>query len=222
MQAGSVNSPDEVSASLAGVDHLLYASANLQRGMDEIEALLGVRPAQGGRHPQYGTHNALLSLGPGMYLEVIARDPDLECPERGAFVDIPAGGNSHLITWVFRTAGIQEAAAAAHSAGIGLGPVESGMRTRPDGSELSWQLTDPYAMPMGGAVPFLIDWGNAVHPSAVAPSGGRLVELVIEHPEAEKVRRAMSVIGAEIQIIDCDKFRLFANIESKNGLVTLL
>ena len=30
----------------------------------------------GGRHPHMGTHNRLLSLGPDLYLEVIAVDPD--------------------------------------------------------------------------------------------------------------------------------------------------
>ena len=216
-----VRHSDEGSGSLADVDHLLYATTDLQRGMDEIEALLGVRPVQGGRHPQYGTHNALLSIGPGMYLEVIARDPELASPERGPFVDIPAKGASRLLTWVLRTTDIQESSAAARDAGIGLGAVVSGSRTNPDGSELRWQVTDPYATPMGGAVPFLISWGNTPHPSAVAPSGGRLVELLIEHPDADRVRDAFSVLGANIPVINHDEFRICANIESKNGLVTL-
>jgi len=204
-----------------GIDHLVYASTDLQRGMDEIEALLGVRPVRGGHHPQYGTHNAQLSLGPGIYLEIIARDPGLPAPERGALIDIPAQGRSSLITWVFRTEDIHNTAAAARAAAIGLGPVQSGSRIKPDGGEIRWQLTDPYAMPMEGAVPFLIDWGNTVHPSAVVPSGGQLVELVIEHPEADRLRRALSVLGAEVQVIDSDEFRIAAAIEGKNGLITL-
>ena len=84
-----------------GIDHLLYASASLEQGMDEIESLLGVRPVRGGRHPQYGTHNALLSLGTGTYLEVIARDPDLATPRRGFWVDVVPGAKSRLMTWVF-------------------------------------------------------------------------------------------------------------------------
>jgi hypothetical protein len=212
---------DKASMLSTGIDHLLYASANLQRGIDEIESLLGVRPVRGGHHPQYGTHNALLSLGPGIYLEIIARDPDLPAPERGAFVNIPAEAHSHLITWVFRTKDIQQALAAAHNAAIGLGPVESGSRRNPDGSEICWQLTDPYAMPMNGAVPFLIDWGETVHPSAVVPPGGQLAELVIEHPEADSVRRALSVLGAAVEVTYGDNFRISAKIEAKYGSITL-
>jgi len=204
-----------------GIDHLIYASTDLERGMDEIEALLGVRPVRGGRHPQYGTHNAQLSLGPGTYLEIIARDPDLPAPQRGVFVDMPAQADSYLITWVFRTDNIQETAAAAHDAAIGIGPVESGSRIKPDGSEIRWQLTDPYAMPMGGAVPFLIDWGRTIHPSGVVPSGGRLLEFVIEHPEADRVRRALSVLGAQIDVISSNELRMSAKIEAKNGPITL-
>ncbi len=204
-----------------GIDHLLYASADLERGMDEIEALFGVRPVRGGHHPQYGTHNALLSLGPGMYLEVIARDPDLPEPEGGALVDIPATENSRLITWVFRSEDIEHAAARGAEAGIGLGPVTSGSRTKPDGSEITWQLTDPYAMPLDGAVPFLINWGSTAHPSTVVPEAGRLVKLVIEHPESDRVRNAISALGADVKIVQAERFAVVATIETRDGLVTL-
>lgn len=212
---------EETSMPSSGIDHLVYASANLERGMDEIEALLGVRPVRGGRHPKYGTHNALLSLGPGIYLEIIARDLDLTVPKRGALVDIPATSRSRLITWVFRTDEIQQVATDAVNAAIGLGSVESGSRTKPDGSEISWQLTDPYAMPLDGAVPFLINWGSTKHPSSVVPAGGQLVRLVIAHPEAARVKRAMSTLGADVEVVDSERFGIYATIETKDGLVTI-
>lgn len=212
---------DETSILPNGIDHLLYASADLQRGINEIESLLGVRPVRGGHHPQYGTHNALLSLGPGIYLEIIARDPQLPPPRRGALIDVPSNAESHLVTWVYRTSDIQDSAAAAAEAAVKLGSVESGSRTKPDGSEIRWRLTDPYARPLDGAVPFLINWGNTVHPSLVVPSGGQLLELVIEHPEAERVRSALTVLGADITVIAGDEYRLYAKVATKDGLVVL-
>ena len=212
---------EETSIIPNGIDHLLYASTNLEQGMDEIESLLGVRPVLGGHHPQYGTHNALLSLGPGIYLEIIARDPQLPAPKRGALIDVRSDSESRLVTWVYRTANIRDSAEAAAKAGIGLGSVESGSRTKPDGSEISWQLTDPYAMPMGGAVPFLINWEKTVHPSIVVPSGGRLVKFVIEHPEPNRVREALSALEADIKVTEGDEFRLSALIATKDGMATL-
>jgi len=205
----------------SGIDHLVYATASLERGMDEIEQLLGARPVEGGQHPRYGTHNALMSLGSNTYLEIIARDPDLPVPERGSLVYLTDKEDSRLITWVFRPESIQDASETANKAGIGLGPIETGSREAPDGRLISWQLTDPYAMPMNGAIPFLIHWGTTAHPSAVAPGGGEFAELMIEHPQAERVGSAMNTLGAEVTVVSGDRYRLSATIDTKNGLVAL-
>ena len=106
-----------------GIDHLVYACANLERGMDEIEQLLGVRPVPGGRHPGFGTHNALLSLGPETYLEVIARDPDSKALVSSALAELPDDQASRLKTWVLRTEEIDQLADIAKTAGIDIGVV---------------------------------------------------------------------------------------------------
>lgn len=205
----------------AGIDHLIYASSSLERGMDELEELIGIKPIRGGRHPHYGTHNAQLSLGTGTYLEIIARDPGLPRPKKGTFIDVPAGCNSHLVTWVYRVPDIYQSSEAVRSSGINLGPIESGMRQKPDGSVISWELTDPYAMPLDGAIPFLINWGKTVHPSEVAPLAGRLAELIIEHPDAGRVRQVLSALEAEVKVKVGEQFHISAKVETKSGTITI-
>ena len=61
---------------LERVDHLVYVTPDLDRGITEIELLLGMSPTRGGRHPTWGTHNALAALGPTSYLETLAPNPE--------------------------------------------------------------------------------------------------------------------------------------------------
>lgn len=166
----------------------------------------------------WGTHNALVSLGPAIYLEVIAPDPEASVPERGVHFGMERRGESALATWALRCDSLEEAAARAHAAGVDLGPVESGGRVRGDGTALSWRLTDPYAPRLGGAVPFLIAWGDAPHPAGAAPRAGELVGLRAVHPEPARVLAAFGALGVEMDVGAGPQFRLIAKIRTADGL----
>jgi len=173
----------------------------------------------GGRHPQYGTCNALLAIGPATYLEVIAPDPGLPPPPRGVLFAGACSGESRLATWVLKAEPIEEAASGAW--GIGLGEISTGSREQADGTVLVWRLTDPYAMPYDGAVPFLISWGRTPHPATVAPVGGTLAGLRVEHPEPAGVCRALEALGIAMAVSRADEFRLIATIETSHGVIEL-
>lgn len=201
------------------IDHLLYGAPDLETGMDEIERRLGVRPVPGGRHTSYGTHNALLSLGSICYLEVIAPNPELPTPERGVGFGVGGLTEPRLVRWALRHSAIEAAAERAD-----LGAVEPGRRERADGTVLSWKLTDPYAERMEGVIPFLIDWGDTLHPASSVPAGGRLVSLRLQHPLPARVLERLDLLGVDltdVDIVRADEPGIAAWIETAGGVEEL-
>lgn len=203
------------------IDHLVYTAPSLEQGMEEIENLLGVKPVIGGRHPNYGTHNALLSLGKSTYLEIIAPDPELPAPENGRWLAKQYQQKPKLTTWVLRQEQIESIREKAVQNGLPLGEVESGKREKPDGTVLAWKLTDPYAFPLDGTIPFLISWGETPHPAKAVPRAGELIAFEIEHPTPQKVMESLKVLGVDVKVTQSNNPKITAVIKTEKGIVTL-
>lgn len=180
------------------IDHLAIGAATLEDGAAWVAQRLGVAPQGGGRHPRMGTHNRLLRLGKGQYLEVIAVDPDAPPPDRPRWfgLDDPAvqarlAERPRLLGWIARTDTLAEARAAADDPDL-FGPAEEMSR-----GSLSWRITirPDGASPAGGALPSLIQWPEGAHPCDALPEVGcRLESLTLHHPRPEMVRETLSRI----------------------------
>ena len=182
----------------APLDHLVYATPDLEATCRDLETRLGVRASAGGQHPGRGTHNALISIGPKAYLEIIGPDP-LQPEIRPVWFDIDQLTAPKLITWAVRVDQL-EAFVKEIPPDANVGAVRSGSRKTPDGRTLSWQLTEPRLVQGVGLVPFLIEWSSHQHPADSAITGPRLVQLRIEHPEPEFIRKQLNSLRLEVVI----------------------
>jgi hypothetical protein len=203
------------------LDHLVYAVRDLDEGVNSIERLIGVRAAAGGKHTGRGTHNALLSLGTGAYLEIIAPDPDQPQPEQPRPFGIDTLREPRLVTWAVRVPDIEARVDEARLAGYDPGSVVSMSRVLPDGGELRWRLTLPRGRTGDGLVPFLIEWGPGTHPAQTSPAGALLDDLQGEHPHPDAVLPLLNALGVDLPVTESARPGLIAAIEGPNGTVLL-
>lgn len=203
------------------IDHLVYAAPDLDEAVGRLEELLGVRPAPGGSHPGEGTRNAILGLGDGAYLEVLAPDPGQPPRDRPLWLGLEGLTRPRLTAWAVRASDLEGSRADATQAGVRLGAVLEGSRRRPDGSLLAWRLTDPRQRAAEGLVPFLIDWGASAHPSGSAPRGALLSALRAEHPNPAGVSALVKALGLDLPVTKGPRAALIAVLETARGLVEL-
>jgi len=203
------------------VDHLVYLTTDLDAAVDEMEKVLGVRPSAGGRHPRWGTRNALISLGAVTYLEILAPDPDRPNPDMPTIFGLDRLEGPRLVTWAAKAGDLDTRVEAAARGGVELGEIFPGSRERPDGTVLSWRLTDPEVVLGGGLVPFLIDWGVSRHPVIGAPRGCTLLGLRAEHPDPARIREMLEALGLDLEVKHGSESGLIATIRTPIGEVEL-
>ena len=213
--------PRDNTALLRTIDHLVYATPDLNAGVKQIEALLGVKATAGGQHPGEGTRNALVALGPTSYLEIIGPDPEQPRPPRPRKFRIDDLHEPRLVTWAAKGTNLTELVADARVRGVPVGDVIPGSRRTPGGALLSWHISNQRAMVADGLVPFFIDWGDTPHPARSAAAGATLIALRAEHPAPEKVQRMLDDLGLELPVVKAATPSLVATIAGTRGRVDL-
>ncbi len=207
------------------LDHIVLATPDVQASVEEIAAATGIRAELGGHFQGRGVYNHLIALQDDAYLEIIGPDPnqaDHEGPLPFGMHEFPQRG-AYVPHWCCKAGDrIEERTAAAHAAGFDIGEVRPLGRVLADGTRLDWHLTIGDWPPLlGGLVPFLIDWGDARHPSTTAVKGARLVSWHGEHPDPDRVRQAHTAMGVELELREAAEPALVAVIEGPAGQITL-
>ncbi|MEJ2539065.1 MAG: VOC family protein [Gemmatimonadota bacterium] len=201
------------------LDHLLYATPDVDATVADLEARFGVSFGAGGRHPGWGTRNRILSLGDRRYLEVIGPDDEQTEVEGGPILEVDRLEEPRMAWWAVRPFLMPLTCGEFQTVGFLPGSVVTGRRTREDGSELSWQITDPRVRLLGGVLPLVIDWEGAEHPGARS-SGVTLQRLRLEHPDHESLTPLFHEVGLP-GIEPGEAPAIIATLATPNGEVTL-
>ena len=195
--AAALQGPPERTA--MDLDHLMWGVPDLDAGIAFLEAKTGVRAVVGGVHPKTGTRNALLSLGTGQYLEILATDPAQRDVREARVVQLERLTAPRMFTWAAATRDIEGLERKVRAAGIETSGVVAGARSKPDGNVLRWK-TFSVGGHDGNVVPFVIEWDRASrHPSLDSPGGCAVRELRLEHPDPATVNRLLEALGLHVR-----------------------
>lgn len=220
------------------IDHIVIAAADLASGTEYVAGILGIAPQGGGAHPRMGTHNRVLGMAHGVYLEVIAIDPDAPPPTRPRWFGLDQGATRarlaqgpFLAHWAARVEAPLNLTHMQEEHPDRIAPVVSMTR-----GDLRWRLTvpDDGSLPAwreagheagDGLLPTLIQWDVDDYPGVSLPRQPlTLKRLAGSHPRASLLRQGLAWMGTDT-LIDIEQAdgppRLRAQIETPQGVKTL-
>ena len=193
------------------LDHIVVAAERLDDAVAHVEDALGVPMQAGGHHVRYGTHNALMGLADGIYLEAIAIDLDAtpqSLPRWFGLDDF--NGAPRLISWAARVpdlpAAIGHYAVAGDSIDMQRGDLRWRMAVRPDGQ-----------LPLAGAFPSLLEWQVSPIPPETLPASGCSLRRLIVHTPVELASIPDVSAKASIDVLSAPALKLEAVFDTPHG-----
>ena len=177
-------------------DHIAVAAETLEDATAHVEITLGVPLQQGGAHAVFHTHNTLLGLADGLYLEAISIDPEAPTPARPRWFDLDQfSGPPRLTNWICRCDDL-DATLARLPGGFGA-PVAL------QRGDLRWRMAVPRSgvLPYDNCAPALIEWLGDAHPAQrLTQQGCKLTSLQVQHPDAEALATLLTPLLADARI----------------------
>lgn len=199
-------------------DHIAVAGETLAAATAHVETALGVPLQSGGAHDVFHTHNTLLGLEDGLYLEAIAINPDAPEPNRPRWFDLDHfRGAPRLSNWICRCDDL-DATLAKLPEGFGA-PVDL------QRGDLRWRMAVPQdgVLPFDNMAPALIEWVGDAHPAPrLIQQGAKLTALDVRHPRAPELATLLAPLLADGRIIfTAGDPRLTARLSTPEGAKTL-
>ena len=178
------------------LDHIAVAANTLDEGRAFVARRLGIEMGPGGQHARFGTHNLLIGLEDGLYMEVIAIDPQAPPPPDARWFDLDGfAGAPCLHNWICRSEDIEAALAQMPD---GAGRVVDLAR-----GDLRWKMAVPQEgkLPYDEICPALMQW-QGDHPAAKLPqSGARLKQLELTHPDADALAATLAPLLQDPRVV---------------------
>lgn len=197
------------------IDHVIVGINDLDRGIREFEARTGVTPKRGGEHPGRGTQNALVSLGGGHYLEILA--PAATEPPTAPREAAVAHTELTLVGWALHTPAIASLVQQVRRAGFDVEGPTPGSRRAPDGALLAWQSA---SIDQLGVTPFFIEWSkDTPHPSTTSPSGCTLGSLEFSEPSPDRLQLLFKTAGFRATVSRAERARMIVTLDCPRGRV---
>tara|TARA_R110000751_G_C13745586_1_gene477877 strand:+ start:87 stop:710 length:624 start_codon:yes stop_codon:yes gene_type:complete len=199
-------------------DHIAVAATTLAEATEHVEAALGVKMQPGGEHAVFHTHNTLLGLEDGLYLEAIAINPAAPRPERPRWFDLDRfSGPARLTNWICRCDDMDALLGQMPD----LPPDGAGQPVDLQRGDLRWRMAVPPSgvLPYDNCWPALIQWQTTQHPAdRLAASGVRLKRLIVSHPQADDLRTALAPMLHDARVVfDTGPAGLRAEFDTPHG-----
>ncbi|MFK7763054.1 MAG: VOC family protein [Roseobacter sp.] len=195
-------------------DHIAIAGETLEEAQEYVENALGVRLQPGGTHDVFFTHNAVLGLSDGLYLEAIASNPEAPKPARPRWFDLDRfSGAPRLTNWICRTDNMETT--------LALGLAGWGAPVALQRGALKWRMAVPDngVLPFDNCAPALIQWDTSTHPAdMLEKSGVRLTRLIVHHPQADTLKVMIEPLMLDDRVVfETGPSQLQAQFETPHG-----
>ncbi|WP_294227343.1 VOC family protein [uncultured Shimia sp.] len=198
------------------LDHLAVAGETLEAAVAHVEDVLGVKMGPGGDHAHFGTHNQLLGLADGVYLEAIAANPAVERLPYPRWFDLDRlKGAPRLGNWICRSDDLCTELARLD--------VDAGKVIHLARGDLRWRMAVPDSgmLPYDNCFPALIQWDVAVTPAEIlTPSGVALTRIEVAHPKATDLEKSVGLTDPRVVFVTGNP-ELQATFDTPHGVRVL-
>ena len=217
-----ITQPETMSLQGRTIDHFVYAVPDLDASVDWFEEKLGVRPRMGGKHAQEGTQNAILNVGNGCYLEILAIDPGNTAKNADRWMGVDLITKPRLTRWCLKSSDLVRDSRTLKKYDPAMGVIQAGCRRTVSGKVLSWEMARPLPTPEVDIVPFMTDWDRSEsHPTDDLPEISTLLDVTLKHPDPDRVKTLFIDLSISFSVLQGKGQSISIKLRAPQGILTL-